>query len=68
VEPSASRLLVAEAMILAGAAVGQLGAQAGLALPYRSQPDCSLPPEAELLALPPVPCAMQRSEKGLVGG
>jgi exoribonuclease-2 len=68
VEPSASRLLVAEAMILAGAVVGEWGAQAGLALPYRSQADCSLPPEAELLALPPGPVRHAALRKGLSRG
>jgi exoribonuclease-2 len=68
VEPSPSRLLVAEAMILAGAVVGESGAQAGLALPYRSQADCSLPPEAELLALPPGPVRHAALRKGLSRG
>ena len=68
VEPSRSRLLVAEAMILAGAVVGSLGAEAGLALPYRSQPDCPLPPEAELLALPPGPVRHAALRKGLSRG
>ena len=68
VEPSVSRLLVAEAMILAGAVVGELGAQSHLALPYRSQPDCQLPPEAELLALPPGPVRHAALRKGLSRG
>jgi len=68
VEPSLSRLLVAEAMILAGAVVGTLGAETGLALPYRSQPECTLPPEAELLALPPGPVRHAALRKGLSRG
>ena len=55
IEPGAARLLVAEAMILAGAAVAQHGQRSGLALPYRSQPSSPLPPAAELAALPPGP-------------
>ena len=68
VEPSVSRLLVAEAMILAGAVVGSLGVGTNLALPYRSQPDCSLPPEPELLALPPGPVRHAALRKGLSRG
>ena len=68
VEPSVSRLLVAEAMILAGAVVGAMGAESGLALPYRGQPDCTLPPEAELLALPPGPVRHAALRKGLSRG
>ncbi len=68
VEPSASRLLVAEAMILAGAVVGEQGARTGLALPYRSQPQCSLPSEQELLALPPGPVRHAALRKGLSRG
>jgi exoribonuclease-2 len=52
VEPGASRLLVAEAMILAGAVVASFGARSGLALPYRSQLPSELPSTAELEALP----------------
>ncbi|MBD2423179.1 RNB domain-containing ribonuclease [Cyanobium sp. FACHB-13342] len=54
-EPSPSRLLVAEAMILAGAAVATFGREQGLALPYRSQLPATLPPESELTALPEGP-------------
>ena len=68
VEPSRSRLLVAEAMILAGAVVGALGTGTGLALPYRSQPDCNLPPEQDLLALPPGPVRHAALRKGLSRG
>lgn len=55
VEPSKARLLVAEAMILAGAAVAEFGRQNALALPYRSQPAAELPPAQELDGLPPGP-------------
>ena len=51
-EPSPSRALVAEAMILAGAVVADFGVQHGLALPFRSQMPADLPPAAELNALP----------------
>lgn len=54
-EPGASRLLVAEAMILAGAVVASYGQEHGLALPYRSQLPAELPSEAELMALPAGP-------------
>ncbi|MEB3169149.1 MAG: RNB domain-containing ribonuclease [Synechococcaceae cyanobacterium] len=54
-EPSPSRLLVAEAMILAGAVIAGLGEQLQLALPYRSQPPAELPSDAELALLPPGP-------------
>jgi exoribonuclease-2 len=55
VEPSASRRMVAEAMVLAGALVAERGERQGLALPYRSQPSCDLPPAAELEQLPSGP-------------
>ncbi|MEB3320271.1 MAG: RNB domain-containing ribonuclease [Cyanobium sp.] len=54
-EPGQARLMVAEAMILAGAVVGDLGSRHGLALPYRSQPPATLPAPAELEALQPGP-------------
>ncbi len=54
-EPSPSRTLVAEAMILAGAVIAQHGQAQGLALPYRSQLAAELPPEAELASLPAGP-------------
>jgi exoribonuclease-2 len=68
VEPSPSRLMVAEAMILAGAAVAELAREEGLALPFRSQPGCSLPPAAELQALPPGPVRHAALRKGLSRG
>ena len=52
VEPSPSRLMVAEAMILAGAVVADHGLRHQLPLPYRSQQSSTLPPEQELQALP----------------
>ena len=54
-EPSPSRLMVAEAMILAGAVIGSHGRLQGLALPYRSQLASDLPADAELAALAPGP-------------
>jgi exoribonuclease-2 len=70
-EPSPSRLMVAEAMILAGAVAADYGRQHGLALPFRSQPPAELPPAAELDALPPGPvrhAAIKRClSRGLTG-
>jgi exoribonuclease-2 len=54
-EPSPSRLMVAEAMILAGAVIGAHGRSSGLALPFRSQQASELPTAAELDALPAGP-------------
>jgi exoribonuclease-2 len=51
-EPSPSRQLVAEAMILAGAVAARHGQEHGLALPYRSQLPADLPTPAQLEALP----------------
>ena len=51
-EPGAARKLVAEAMILAGAAAARFGSQEGLALPYRGQPKADLPAVSELRCLP----------------
>ncbi len=51
-EPGPARLLVAEAMILAGAVIAEFARHHGLALPYRSQLPAALPPPAELAALP----------------
>lgn len=62
-EPSPARLMVAEAMILAGAVVAVLGGEHALALPYRSQLPATLPPESELAGLPAGPvrhCAIKR--------
>lgn len=49
-------MLVAEMMILAGQAVGQLGAEASLPLPYRGQEAPKLPPDHVINALPDGPC------------
>ena len=54
-EPSPSRLMVAEAMILAGAVVADYGREHNLALPFRSQPSAELPAAAELDRLPAGP-------------
>ena len=51
-EPGASRMMVAEAMILAGAVAARFGIDHDLALPYRSQLPADLPPDAELEELP----------------
>lgn len=51
-DPSASRQLVAEAMILAGAVIADHGRRHSLALPYRGQVQSPLPSAAELQALP----------------
>ncbi|EFN57481.1 hypothetical protein CHLNCDRAFT_143004 [Chlorella variabilis] len=53
---SPARQLVAEMMILAGEAVGQLGRELGVPLPYRGQAEPVLPEPEELAALPPGPC------------
>jgi exoribonuclease-2 len=54
-EPSPSRRLVAEAMVLAGSVIAEHGRSQGLPLPYRSQLPVELPPAAELEALPAGP-------------
>jgi exoribonuclease-2 len=43
-------------MILAGEAVGELGRQLGVPLPYRGQAEPVLPDADELAAVPPGPC------------
>ncbi|MFO0038446.1 MAG: ribonuclease catalytic domain-containing protein [Synechococcaceae cyanobacterium] len=55
IEPGPARLLVAEAMILAGAAVAAHGQRSDLPLPFRSQLPSALPSAAELAALAPGP-------------
>ena len=71
VEASPSRRLVAEAMVLAGSLVAERGMEAGLALPFRSQPTAALPSAAELAELPCGPvrhAAIKRClSRGLVG-
>ncbi|CAI8409662.1 MAG: Exoribonuclease 2 [Cyanobium sp. ARS6] len=51
-EPGASRMMVAEAMILAGAVAARFGSTHDLALPYRSQLPADLPSAVELEQLP----------------
>ena len=67
-EPSAGRLLVAEAMILAGAVVATFGANHGLALPYRSQLPGTLPTSTALQQLPPGPVRHAQLKQGLSRG
>ena len=50
-EPGPARAMVAEAMVLAGAAAAQLAMEHGVALPFRSQLPADLPPKSELEAL-----------------
>ncbi|MEN9216653.1 MAG: ribonuclease R [Gloeomargarita sp. HHBFW_bins_162] len=62
-QPSPARFLVAEMMILAGEVTARYAQEAGLAMPFRSQPQPELPPEEELLQLPGGPvriCAIRR--------
>jgi exoribonuclease-2 len=62
-EDSASRQLVAEMMILAGEIGAHYGQTNEIPLPFRSQIQPDLPPEQELLLLPPGPvrfCALRR--------
>lgn len=72
VDDSPSRQLVAEMMILGGEVAARYGQTHNLPLPFRGQPQPELPPEEELLQLPPGPvrfCAMRRcmpkSEMGI---
>ena len=72
IDSSPSRQLVAEMMILTGQIGGMYGTEQNLPLPYRGQPQPELPPEEELLQLPPGPtrfCAirscMPRSEMSM---
>jgi exoribonuclease-2 len=67
-EPTASRLLVAEAMILAGAALADYGKQHQLPLPYRGQPAAPLPTAAELEALPAGPARFAALKRCLSRG
>ena len=62
-ETSISRQLVAEMMILAGEVAGSYCGENGIPVPFRGQPQPELPPEEELLLLPPGPvraCALRR--------
>lgn len=54
--PHSSHQTVAELMILAGEAVGELGRRLGVPLPYRGQAEPVLPDKNELAAVPPGPC------------
>lgn len=67
-DPSAGRLLVAEAMILAGAVVAAFGAAHGLALPYRSQLPSPLPAGSALQQLPAGPVRHALLKQGLSRG
>jgi exoribonuclease II len=63
IEDNRARQLVAEMMILAGEVAARYGQDRNLPLPYRGQPQPELPPEEELILLPPGParsCAMRR--------
>jgi exoribonuclease-2 len=67
-EPSPSRQMVAEAMILAGALVAERGQRLGLALPYRTQIPGELPEGPELEKLPPGPVRHSAIKRGLSRG
>jgi exoribonuclease-2 len=63
VEDSPSRQLVAEMMIMTGEVAAKYGQEHNLPLPYRGQPQPELPPDEELMQLPPGPvrfCAIRR--------
>lgn len=71
-DTSPSRQLVAEMMIMAGEIAGRYSLEHNLPVPFRSQVQPELPPEKELIILPPGPvrsCAlrscMPRSEIGV---
>ncbi len=62
-DDSSSRQLVAEMMILAGEVAARYGQEHNIPLPFRGQPQPELPPDEELLLLPPGfvrACAMRR--------
>lgn len=62
-DDSSSRQLVAEMMILAGEVAARYGQEHKIPLPFRGQPQPELPPDEELLLLPPGfvrACAMRR--------
>ena len=67
-EPSPSRQLVAEAMILAGALLAERGQRLGIALPYRTQIPGELPTDSELENLPPGPVRHSAIKRGLSRG
>lgn len=71
-QPSPSRQLVAEMMILTGEVAGKYCQTHQLAVPFRSQQQPELPPDEELSVLPPGPVrfsalrrCMPRSEIGI---
>ena len=68
IEPTASRQMVAEAMILAGAAIADYGHRRQLALPYRSQPVAPVPTLQELEAYPAGPVRLAAIKKCLTRG
>jgi exoribonuclease II len=62
-DPSFSRSLVAEMMILAGEVAGKYCQEHNIPVAFRSQPQPELPPEEELILLPAGPvrsCALRR--------
>ena len=62
-EDSTSRYLVAEMMILTGEVAARYGQSNQIPLPFRAQPQPELPPDEELMLLPPGPvraCALRR--------
>ena len=67
-EPSPSRQMVAEAMILAGALVAERGQRLGLALPFRTQIPGELPDAQQLESLPPGPVRHSAIKRGLSRG
>lgn len=74
-EESTSRQLVAEMMILTGEIAGRYGFDNEIPVPFRQQPQPELPPETELMLLPPGPVrdsairrCMPRSEVNLTPG
>ena len=67
-EPSPSRQMVAEAMILAGALMAERGQRLAIALPYRTQIPGELPTDAELESLPPGPVRHSAIKRGLSRG
>ena len=68
IEPTASRRMVAEAMILAGSALADYGRQHQLPLPYRGQPVAPVPSAAELEALPAGPTRLAAVKRCLTRG
>ena len=63
IDPSPSRQMVSEAMLLMGAVVAEVGRVQQLPLPYRSQARAELPPQADLNKIPEGPArdaAVQR--------